>query len=94
MTPAKKVSFIERVDKSTLGLEGLQIVVYADKCRNLEDNIKNKKYDFAKIGRRMLEQINGENIKETYQIETGIELGRKLHEERVKWMKEEVKNNE
>ena len=56
--------------------------------------IKNKKYDFAKIGRRMLEQINGENIKETYQIETGIELGRKLHEERVKWMKEEVKNNE
>lgn len=94
MTPAKKVSFIERVDKSILGLEGLQIVVYADKCRNLEDNIKNKKYDFAKIGRRMLEQINGENIKETYQIETGIKLGRKLHEERVKWMKEEVKNNE
>ena len=33
MTPAKKVDFIERVSKSVLGLEGLQIVVYCDRNR-------------------------------------------------------------
>ena len=33
MTEAKKVEFIERVSKSILGLEGLQIVVYCDRNR-------------------------------------------------------------
>ena len=33
MTDSKKVEFIERVSKSVLGLEGLQIVVYCDKNR-------------------------------------------------------------
>ena len=33
MTPEKQVSFIERVEKSVLGLHGLQIVVYCDKNR-------------------------------------------------------------
>lgn len=33
MSAAKKVDFIERVSKSVLGLEGLQIVVYCDRNR-------------------------------------------------------------
>ena len=33
MTAAKQVEFIERVSKSILGLEGLQIVVYCDRNR-------------------------------------------------------------
>ena len=33
MTSSKKVEFIERVNKSILGLEGLQIVVYCDRNR-------------------------------------------------------------
>ena len=37
----KQVSFIERVDKSRLGLEGLQLVVYADRARYRRG--KNKK---------------------------------------------------
>ena len=34
MSIPKQVSFIERISKSRLGLEGLQIVVYADRARN------------------------------------------------------------
>ena len=36
----------------------------------------------------MLSEIDGEYIKEKYNIENGIKFGQKLHEERVKWMKE------
>ena len=87
LTTAKKVSFIERVDKSLLGLEGLQIVVYSDKCRILNVNIKNNEYNFAKIGKKLIQEIDGKYIEEKYNIEPGIELGKRLHEERIKWMK-------
>lgn len=88
LSPAKKVSFIERVDKSMLGLDGLQIVVYADRCRREDDKIKNMKYNFAKFGKQMLNEINGEYIENKYQIKPGIEFGKRLHEERVKWIKQ------
>lgn len=87
MTAAKKVNFIERVDKSILGLDGLQIVVYADKCRLIDEHIRNKEYNFAKIGKQMLEEIDGALIEKKYNLKPGIEFGRKLHEERVRWMK-------
>lgn len=77
MTPAKKVSFIERVAKSKLGLHGLQIVVIADKCstRNtLLDNI-----EFEKIGQECISKINGDYIKEKYGIQEGIKVAKKLH---------------
>lgn len=90
MSPAKKVSFIERVDKSVLGLDGLQIVVYADRCRNEDIKIKNAKRNFTKIGKQMLEEVDGNYIKKKYNLMPGIEFGRRLHEERVKWMKENV----
>lgn len=93
MTPAKKVSFLERVASSRLGLEGLQIVVYADKCRdeNLK-NIKKETFNFAKLGKQMIKQIDGKYIKEKYKIKPGVKFGKKLHEERVKWMRENEKN--
>lgn len=87
MTPAKKVSFIERVDKSLLGLDGLQVVVYADRCRVGDGKIKNSEYNFSKIGKQMLNEVNGEYIESKFKIKPGIEFGKKLHEERVKWMK-------
>lgn len=89
MTDSKKVEFIERVSKSVLGLEGLQIVVYCDRNRfgDLSDEEK-KQCTFLEIGNRLLSEIDGEYIKEKYNIENGIEFGNKLHEERVKWMKE------
>ena len=79
MTPQKKVSFIERVDKSILGLDGLQIIVKADSPESKE---------FESVGRKCLEEIDGEYIKNKYDLKEGIEFGKKIHEERVLWLKE------
>ena len=88
MKPAKKVEFIERIDKSILGLEGLQIVVKADKlsCRSQpEGNVL-----FEPVGKRCLKEINGKYIIARYGKQQGERMRQKLHEERVKWMKEEM----
>lgn len=88
MTPEKQVSFIERVSKSMLGLEGLQIVVYCDRNRFgslSEDEIK--QCTFLDIGNKLLSEVNGDYIKQKYNIENGIEFGKKLHQERVKYLK-------
>lgn len=86
MTPKKQVSFIEKVAKSKLGLHGLQIVVLTDKNRT--DNTNLQDVEFEEIGKRCLEEINGEYIKEKYGIQEGIKFKEKLHEERVRWMKQ------
>lgn len=89
MTNSKKVDFIEKVSKSVLGLEGLQIVVYCDRNRfGTLSKEEKEQCTFLEIGNKMLNEINGKYIKEKYNIENGIEFGNKLHEERVKWMKE------
>lgn len=90
MTPAKKVSFIERVAKSKLGLHGLQIVVIADKCSTRDTKLEN--IDFEKIGQECLSKINGKYIKEKYGLQEGIKFKEKLHSERVNWMKENCDN--
>ena len=88
MTIPKKVSFLERVSKSKLGLEGLQKVVYSDRARNGEENIENQEYNFANLGKKMLEEIDGKFIKQKYKnIKLGKEFGQKLHEERINWLK-------
>ena len=82
MKPSKKVEFIERVDKSYLGLEGLQIVVDCDRGgRNKED------YSFCEIGKKCLTSVTASDVARKYNIKPGIALGKKLHEERVIWMK-------
>lgn len=88
MSAAKKVDFIERVSKSVLGLEGLQIVVYCDRNRfgRLSDEEK-ERCTFLDLGNKLLTEIDGKYIKEKYNIENGIQFGNKLHEERVKRMK-------
>lgn len=88
MSDAKKVDFIERVSKSLLGLEGLQIVVYCDRNRfgSLSKEEK-ERCTFLEVGNKLLSQIDGKYIKEKYNIENGIEFGNKLHEERVKFIK-------
>lgn len=88
MTPEKKVSFIERVSKSVLGLEGLQIVVYCDRNRSGDLSKEEKqKCTFLEIGKQLLNEIDGEYIKQKYNIKEGKEFGKKLHEERVKYIK-------
>ena len=87
MNPAKKVEFIERVDKSLLGLDGLQIVVIADKTSGgREENIDD--INFEKIGKQCLKEVNGKYIQNKYRLKPGIQFGNRLHEERVNWMKE------
>ena len=85
MRPAKKIEFIERVDKSLLGLDGLQIIVISDKMSDGREADR-KEIDFEDIGSRCLNEINGEYIKHKYGLKQGLEFGKKLHEERVKWM--------
>ncbi|MBQ6991392.1 MAG: HD domain-containing protein [Clostridia bacterium] len=88
MTPEKQVSFIERVSKSPLGLEGLQIVVYCDRNRiGTIDDEEEKQCTFVNIGKKLLNEIDGKYIKEKYNIKEGLELGKKIHEERVKRMR-------
>lgn len=82
MKPSKKVDFIERVDKSYLGLEGLQIVVDCDKGGR-----SNSDYDFCDIGKKCLEFVTADKVSKKYNLKPGIELGNKLHEERVLWFK-------
>lgn len=88
--PSKKVEFIERVDKSILGLDGLQIVVTSDKTSGDRNNNANE-INFEKIGKECINKINGEYIQNKYKLKPGIQFGNKLHEERIKWMKEKLK---
>ena len=88
MTPEKQVSFIERVGKSILGLEGLQTVVYCDRNRSGKLTEEEKKgCTFLEIGNKVLTEINGKYIKNKYNIKNGIEFGNILHEERVRYIK-------
>lgn len=90
MTPAKKVQFIERVAKTKLGLDGLQIVVISDKCSTR--NIKEEEVSFAEIGKKCIQEINGDEIKSKYPNLEGEEFRQKLHERRVSWMKKREEN--
>lgn len=89
MTPEKQVFFLERVSKSPLGINGLQIVVYCDRNRiGVLDDEEEEQCTFVNISKKLLNEIDGKYIKEKYGISEGIEFGRKLHEERVKKIKE------
>lgn len=85
MTVNKKVSFIERVAKSSLGLEGLKVVVIADKCSTR--SWKEEEVTFAQIGKKCLEEVNGEYIKQKYDNLEKKQFANKLHQERCIWLK-------
>lgn len=88
MKPGKRVDFIERVDKSYLGLDGLQIVVISDKLSSR--NIEQGSIEFAKIGKKCLTEVNGKYVREKYNLEQSKEFGDKLHQERIDWIKREM----
>lgn len=81
MKPAKQVQFLEKVDKSYLGLDGLQLVVDADK------GTRGKSENFAELGKQMLREINGEYIYNKYGNLGGIQVKQRLYEERIKFIK-------
>lgn len=93
MKPNKQVELIENVGNTILGLEGLKIVVACDKSR--KENKAIKQYNmikFDKLGTRCLQEINGEYIKNKYPDARGIRFKEYLHEERIKWVKNQIKN--
>lgn len=91
MTPKKQIDFITRVDKSLLGLDGMKIVVLCDRFRNNEfpnDII------FDILGKKCIEKINGNYIKEKYKIQESNEFGELLRKERIEWLKKNKKSIE
>lgn len=83
MTPKKKVSFIERISKTRLGLEGMQLVANADKMSKNTD----EESEFLKIGNEILNKINGKYIINKYNINDGKKIKEKLHKERINYLK-------
>lgn len=85
MSPPKQVQFIERVAKTKLGLDGLQIVVIADKCSTRNTDID--KISFASLGKKCLSKVTGKDIKEMYPNLEGEKFKEQLHSRRVEWIK-------
>lgn len=91
MTPAKQVSFIERVSKTKIGLEGLELVVESDRnCRG----VKPQTIKFAKLGKYVLDSIDGNYIKEHFKVNSGLKFKEKLHEQRIQFLKKLYDNGE
>lgn len=86
MKPSTKVDFIERVSKTKLGLDGLQLIVNADKLSG--GRIPQGNFNFADIGKKCLEEVNGDFIKQKYDIKEGIEFYKILRQERIEWIKQ------
>lgn len=82
MTFHKKVSFIERVSNTVLGLDGLQIIVDADNMS--EDNSKNQ---FVDLGYEVINCTNGNQVMKQYGITEGKKVANKMHEIRVSYLK-------
>lgn len=85
MTVSKKVSFIETIFKTKIGLKGMEIIVEAD--RNCRGDMSDK-VEFAKIGEKIICEVNGDMIKLQFGIDDGIKLKEKIHEQRVNKLKE------
>ena len=82
MKVSTKVRFIEKVNNTILGLDGLQIIVDADK-NNDNENINN----FSKIGHEVLNCTNGCKIMEEYGIKESSKVASIMHEVRVDYLK-------
>ncbi len=82
MTFSKKVSFIERVNNTILGLDGLQIIVNADNMLGNGDENQ-----FAELGHEVINCTNGDKIMRQYGITEGKEVANKMHEIRVLYLK-------
>ena len=82
MRTAKKVDFIERLNKSALTLEGIEILANAD-------NTKNTKIEFATIGQEMLEKINAKEYPKNMDYNI---IKENLRRDRINWLNEKIKS--
>ncbi len=84
MRTAKKVDFIERLSKSALTLEGIEILANAD-------NTKSTKIEFAEIGKEMLEKINAKKYPKNMDYNI---IKENLRKDRIDWLNEKLKAKE
>ena len=84
MRTAKKVDFIERLSKSALTLEGIEILANAD-------NTKNTQIEFAKIGKEMLEKINAKEYPKNMDYNI---IKENLRRDRIEWLNKKLKAKE
>ena len=84
MRTAKKVDFIERLSKSALTIDGMEILANAD-------NTKNTKIQFAEIGREMLEKINAKEYPKNMDYNI---IKENLRRDRINWLNEKLKAKE
>lgn len=91
MSPGKQVSYIERVEKTEIGLEGMQLIVNADRegrgnYKETEEEKRNSQ--FLEIGKECIQTINAKKIVEKYGKIEGKQFGELLHQERIAWLKQ------
>ena len=84
MRTAKKVDFIERLSKSALTLEGIEILANAD-------NTKNTQIEFAAIGKEMLETINAKEYPKNMDFNI---IKENLRRDRIEWLDKKIKAKE
>lgn len=73
-----KVDFLAKNAKTILGLKGLEIVANSDKERE-------QKIEFADLGYRMLNEINGKNVH--IDENNFVKLNEKIRQKRIEWIK-------
>ncbi len=77
MKPSTKVDFLERISKTILGLEGLEIIANSDAERK-------EKIQFAELGKKMLKNINAKTLNienEDFKI-----IKEKVRAKRIEWL--------
>lgn len=77
MKASTKVDFLERISKTILGLEGLEIIANSDTKR--EENIQ-----FADLGKKMLENINAKTL--NIENEDFKVIKEKVRAKRIAWL--------
>ena len=73
-----KVDFLVKNAKTILGLRGLEIVANSDKERE-------QKIEFADLGYKMLNEINGKNVH--IDENNFVKLNEKIRQKRIEWIK-------
>lgn len=82
MGTRKQVELLEKLSKSVLGLEGMEIVVECDKTSSRPDN---GFYRFTTLGKRMIEEVNGSMV--NLENKQGKEIEETIKKARINWLK-------
>ena len=100
MSIPKQVDFITRIDKSILGLKGLEIIVVADRMgRKKELKIEQQveipsDIAFADMAKKCITEVNGKLVKEKYKIEEDSQIAEKIRIERINYLKQNQEERE